>query len=300
MARHQKFSGLVDDVHDLSRHRSAVDVDVEDVQEDADAGFSLIKRFDGDYFAVSRRNDEISGGRHAIRIAEEVKTECGQDIEWQASPVVQKVRAGNAHQYAGASIVNSVGNNFQTPIFSCGGNCISSVDISCCSMTISEILILDFDAEIVNTRRTLERIPEHDPQWKPDVKSMPIGRLALHTARLPDFCTTILTTPTMDMAQSKFPALTFESTEHLLAELERSSEEARAHLTTATDGELQTVWKLSFGERVFAEGPRMLLYRTIFLNHMVHHRAQLGVYLRLLQIPVPGLYGPSADEPVRF
>jgi uncharacterized damage-inducible protein DinB len=164
-------------------------------------------------------------------------------------------------------------------------------------MTISEILLLDFDAEILNTRRTLERIPEHDPQWKPDPKSMPIGRLSVHTARLPEFCSTILTTPSLDMAQSKFPDLVFQSTAQLLTELERTSAEARAHLAAATDAELHHHWKLSFGPRVLVEGSRMLLYRTMFLNHMVHHRAQLGVYLRLLNIPVPGLYGPSADEP---
>lgn len=167
-------------------------------------------------------------------------------------------------------------------------------------MQISEILLLDYAAEIQNTRRTLERIPEADPQWKPDEKSMPIGRLALHTARLPEFCTLILTSPGMDMAQRKFPDFTFQSTAHLLTELDRTSTEARHHLEMATDTNLTSNWKLSFGDRVFVDGPRMLLYRTMFLNHLVHHRAQLGVYLRLLKLPVPGLYGPSADEPIVF
>ena len=166
------------------------------------------------------------------------------------------------------------------------------------SMNISEILLLDFDTEILNTRRTLERIPENDPKWKPAEKSMPIGRLALHTARLPDFCTTILTKPGLDMSKEKWPDIIFESTAHLLSELDRSAAEARHHLAMATDINLHTNWKLSFGEKVFLDSPRMLLYRTMFLNHMVHHRAQLGVYLRLLNIPVPGLYGPSADEPI--
>jgi uncharacterized damage-inducible protein DinB len=167
-------------------------------------------------------------------------------------------------------------------------------------MTVSEILLLDYDVEIANTRRTLERIPESDPQWKPDEKSMPIGRLALHVARLPEFCTTMLTTTGLDMAIRKFPDFIFESTAHLLSELERTASEARAKLASATDEDLQANWKLSFGDRVFLNGPRMLLYRTMFLNHLVHHRAQLGVYLRLLGIPVPGLYGPSADEPVNL
>jgi uncharacterized damage-inducible protein DinB len=163
-------------------------------------------------------------------------------------------------------------------------------------MTISEILLLDFDTEIANTRRTLERIPENDPQWKPHEKSMPIGRLAVHAARLPEFCSRILTTPELNMDKEKFPSLVFESTAQLLSELERTASTARAHLAASSDDELRTAWKLSFGGRVLIDAPRMLLYRTMFLNHLVHHRAQLGVYLRLLGIPVPGLYGPSADE----
>ncbi len=164
-------------------------------------------------------------------------------------------------------------------------------------MAIAEILLLDFDAEIANTVRTLERIPENDPQWKPHGKSMAIGRLALHVARLPQFLTRILTTKELNIATEKFPDIVFESTAHLLSELNRTSIEAKAHLAAASDEDLRKTWKLSFGDRIFVEGPRMLLYRTMFLNHIVHHRAQLGVYLRLLGIPVPGLYGPSADEP---
>lgn len=164
-------------------------------------------------------------------------------------------------------------------------------------MSIAEILLLDFDSEIAGTRRTLERIPENDPGWKPAEKSMPIGRLALHVARLPQLCTKILTTPELNMATEKFPDLIFESTAHLLSELERTAAEAKSRLAAASDEELKKNWRLSFGDRVIVDGPRMVLYRTMFLNHLIHHRAQLGVYLRLLKIPVPGLYGPSADEP---
>ncbi|HEY3939741.1 MAG TPA: DinB family protein [Bryobacteraceae bacterium] len=163
-------------------------------------------------------------------------------------------------------------------------------------MTIAEILLLDFDSEIANTRRTLERIPENDPQWKPHEKSMPIGRLAVHTGRLPQFCSRILTTDELDVGKEKFPDLVFESTARLLSELEQHAAAARAHLAGSSDEDLGRHWKLLFREKLFVEGPRMNLYRTMFLNHLVHHRAQLGVYLRLLNIPVPGLYGPSADE----
>ncbi len=164
-------------------------------------------------------------------------------------------------------------------------------------MTIAETLLLDFDPEIANTRKTLERIPEKDPNWKPDEKSMAIGRLALHVARLPEFATRILTSEELNMAKEKFPGFEFQSTAHLLSELERSASEAKSHLSGMPDAEMKKNWKLSFGDKVIVDGPRMVLYRTMFLNHMVHHRAQLGVYLRLLHLPVPGLYGPSADEP---
>ena len=163
-------------------------------------------------------------------------------------------------------------------------------------MTIAEILLLDFDAEISNTRRTLERIPENDPHWKPHEKSMPIGRLALHTARLPAFCTRILTTTEFDIDKEKWPDIIFESTAHLLSELDRTAIEAKGHLAASSDDRLKEAWRFLFKGKAVIDSPRMVLYRTMFLNHIVHHRAQLGVYLRLLHIPVPGLYGPSADE----
>ncbi len=162
-------------------------------------------------------------------------------------------------------------------------------------MTIAEILLLDYDAEIANTRRILERIPDN-AQWKPHDKSMPMGRLAVHVSRLPDFATMILTTDELQLANHKFPPMVFESTEKLLAELEKTSTEARKVLESATDEQLQTKWKLSWGDKVIADAPRAVLYRTMFLNHLVHHRGQLSVYLRLNEVPVPGLYGPSADE----
>jgi uncharacterized damage-inducible protein DinB len=111
-------------------------------------------------------------------------------------------------------------------------------------MTIAEVLLVDFDAEMASTRRTLERIPEDDPKWKPAEKSMPIGRLALHVARLPMFCTRIMTTAELDMSKEKFPDFIFESTAHLLSELDRTAAEAKAALMVATDDELKKNWRL--------------------------------------------------------
>jgi uncharacterized damage-inducible protein DinB len=163
-------------------------------------------------------------------------------------------------------------------------------------MTIAEVLLLDFDPEIESARRLLERIPEDNPDWRPHPKSMPVGRLAVHVATLPEFATTILTTDDLNLATTKFPPLVFEGREALLAKLEETSKKAREALAASSDEALMVDWKLSWGEKVLREGPRARVYRDMFLNHLVHHRGQLSVYLRLNEVPVPGLYGPSADE----
>jgi len=167
-------------------------------------------------------------------------------------------------------------------------------------MTISEILLQDFDAEMRNTRTTLERIPDVSPDFKPHEKSMPCGRLAVHVASLARFGTTILTTDHLDLAVAQFPTLIFESREKLLADFDTLSAEARGHLAAATDEYLEQNWKMSWGEKIIADHPRSLLYRIMFFNHLIHHRAQLGVYLRLNNLPVPPLYGPSADDRMGF
>jgi uncharacterized damage-inducible protein DinB len=164
-------------------------------------------------------------------------------------------------------------------------------------MKIAEVLLADFDPEINSTQRILRLVPETDPQWKPHPKSMPIGRLAMHTATLPKLCSIILSTPEMDMSKDKWPDFTFESTAQLLSVLEATSQEARKHLAASSDEDLQKNWRLAFQGKTLAEGPRLRLYRSMFLNHLIHHRAQVGLYLRLLEIPLPGIYGPSADEP---
>jgi uncharacterized damage-inducible protein DinB len=167
-------------------------------------------------------------------------------------------------------------------------------------MTISEILLQDFDQEMAGTRTTLERIPEANPEFKCHEKSMPMGRLAVHVATLPRFATNILTTDSLDLATAKWPDMNFVSRKKLLADFDALSAEARAALAKSTDEDLQKNWKMSWGDKPIADSPRSVLYRTMFLNHLVHHRAQLGVYLRLNNLPVPPLYGPSADDTMGF
>ena len=167
-------------------------------------------------------------------------------------------------------------------------------------MPIAEILLQDFDHEMAGTRTTLERIPADKSEFKCHDKSMPMGRLAVHVATLPRLATAILTTPGMDMATSNFPPLVFESREKLLATFDTLAAEARAALAKSADADLQRSWKFSFGDKIISDLPRSASYRSMFFNHLIHHRAQLGVYLRLNDLPVPPLYGPSADDRMGF
>jgi uncharacterized damage-inducible protein DinB len=161
----------------------------------------------------------------------------------------------------------------------------------------AELLLQDFDIEMAGTRKILERVPEEKIEFKCHDKSMAFGRLAVHVSTLPRFGVAILTTPGMDVATVKWPDMTFVSREKLLADFDALTAEARAALAGASDADLAATWKFSFGEKVISSSPRSLTYRHMFFNHLIHHRAQLGVYLRLNDVPVPGLYGPSADEP---
>jgi uncharacterized damage-inducible protein DinB len=165
-------------------------------------------------------------------------------------------------------------------------------------MTTAEILLQDYDHEMAGARRVLERLPDN-PEYKCHEKSMPLGRLAMHVATLPAFGKTILTTPGMNMADpnQKFPDNTWSNRDTALATFDANVAAARAALASLSDAQLAESWKFAFGDHVIANNPRSQSYRQFFFNHFLHHRAQLSVYLRLNDIPVPGLYGPTADEP---
>ncbi|MBW4039500.1 MAG: DinB family protein [Acidobacteria bacterium] len=165
-------------------------------------------------------------------------------------------------------------------------------------MTIAEVLLLDYDAEISNTRRTLERLPDDKADWAPHEKSMKLGKLAMHCATMPLFGSYILEDEGMDMANSKRPqtSLVFESRDLCLQRLDESASACRAAIASATDEHLTALWPFSFGEHIISNLPRAETFRLMCFNHLIHHTAQLGVYLRLNNLPVPALYGPSADE----
>jgi hypothetical protein len=167
-------------------------------------------------------------------------------------------------------------------------------------MSIAELLLTEFDAEMKTTRLTLERVPFDKNDFVPHPKSMPLGKLAPHVAELTGFGLTILTTPELDFGSAPSrPRPPFEQA-GLLKFFDESAAKTRDALKDVPDKAWTENWKLSFqGKTIFA-GSRFLAYREMFMNHLVHHRAQLGVYLRLNDKPLPATYGPSADDRMGF
>jgi uncharacterized damage-inducible protein DinB len=165
-------------------------------------------------------------------------------------------------------------------------------------MPMNQAFLAEFDQEMANTRKTLERLPDDKWDWKPHAKSGTIGWLANHVATFPGWLEQTLTTESLDIApggkQIQLP--TTKGRKEILAVFDESVPKARAALAKATDEQLMQTWSLlSNGQPIFAM-PRAAVYRGMIMNHLIHHRAQLGVYFRLNDIPVPALYGPSADE----
>ncbi len=164
---------------------------------------------------------------------------------------------------------------------------------------ISDLLLLEFDEEAKKTRAMLERVPMKE-DFKPHEKSMPLGKLAPHVAELPGFGVTILTTPELDFGTSTRTRMPFESPEQLVKGFNEGAEKVRTALRNTSDEAWNQPWKLSFQGKTIFSGSRFMAYRQMFLNHLVHHRAQLGVYLRLNDTPLPATYGPSADDRMGF
>ena len=165
---------------------------------------------------------------------------------------------------------------------------------------ITDLLLDEFDAEAQKTRTTLQRVAAGNGDFAPHTKSMPLGKLAPHIAQLAAFGSIILTEPGLDFATRTFTPLAFESADQLVRVFDEGMAKVRTALQATGDQKWTEPWKLSAGPRVIFEGSRFLAYRQMFINHIVHHRAQLGVYLRLTGAPVPSTYGPSADETLGF
>ena len=167
-------------------------------------------------------------------------------------------------------------------------------------MAIKDLLLTEFDEEMKKTRSMLERVPADKKDFAPHAKSMTLGRLAPHVAELAGFGLTVLTSPGLDFADGSHKPLAMESPEQLVRVLDEGSAKVRHALQNTSDEAFKENWKLSYQGKKLFEGSRFLAYRQMFLNHVVHHRAQLGVYLRLNETPLPSTYGPSADETMGF
>lgn len=166
-------------------------------------------------------------------------------------------------------------------------------------MTLSELFLPEFDNEIKGTRKTLERVPDGKFGWKPHEKSGTMGWLAGHLATLPMWAGVTVQQDSFDLmpgGKALEPPPAPKTTKELLALFDAKAAEGRAAIAGASDAELQKPWTLYKAGQQILTMPKFAVLRSFVLNHMIHHRAQLGVYLRLNNLPVPSIYGPSADE----
>ncbi len=164
-------------------------------------------------------------------------------------------------------------------------------------MTIAETMLPEFDHEMNTTRSLLERVPEDKADWKPHAKSMALGRLANHLATLPEWVVFTLGGTELDFMAPDAPrAPEFASTAQALELFDEHVKNARAALAAAQDEDLKVKWTLRAGERTIFSMPRIAVLRSSVLNHIIHHRGQLSVYLRLHDVPLPPIYGPTADS----
>ena len=163
-------------------------------------------------------------------------------------------------------------------------------------MSISQALLPEFDQEMANTRKMLDKFPDGKGDYKPHAKSMTLARLAGHVAEFGEWAKTTLEVEVLEIQPGMEP-LTATSRQQVLEVFDRNVAAARRAIEKATDADWAKTWTLKFGGKDIMAMPRTVVFRTMVMNHMIHHRAQLGVYLRLNEIAIPGMYGASADEP---
>jgi uncharacterized damage-inducible protein DinB len=164
-------------------------------------------------------------------------------------------------------------------------------------MSLSQSLLPEFDQEMSNTRRALERVPTDKFDWQPHAKSFTMGKLGTHLAMLPTWTSVTLDTSDLDVSQP-FDQPKPATTEELLALFDQNVAAARTALAGAADETFFQPWTLRNGDQTIFTLPKIAVMRGFVLNHVIHHRGQLTVYLRLNDLPVPSIYGPSADEPI--
>jgi uncharacterized damage-inducible protein DinB len=162
-------------------------------------------------------------------------------------------------------------------------------------MEIIPMLLKEMEQEAQTTRKMLGRIPDDKYDWQPHKKSMTIRQLGAHIAELPGWVSTTLTTDELDFAANPYEQVLINKTAELLELFEKSFADGKAHLSETNENELMRNWTLRNGDQIYSVSTKAEIIRMSFCQ-IVHHRAQLGVFLRLLDVPIPGSYGPSADE----
>lgn len=160
-------------------------------------------------------------------------------------------------------------------------------------MSIADTLLPEFDQEMATTRRVLERVPDERARWKPHPKSFAMGHLAQLLSWMPGWIANALQETSLNIDEA--PPYSFETTETLLAGFDENVRSARAAIASVRDEEYTVSWSLTQGDKVLFTAPRSAVVRT-HISHLVHHRGQMSVYLRLVDVPVPPIYGPTADE----
>lgn len=167
-------------------------------------------------------------------------------------------------------------------------------------MTISEMLLSDFDNEMANTRKALERVPQAKWDWTPHEKSKNMGWLAGHIAMMAGWGATTVQHPEFNMKKGEAPPPTPSTLADTLVLFDKGRDEFRAALIGKPDDYMMQPWSFKIDGEPVMTMPRSAMLRSMILNHIIHHRAQLTMYLRMADTPVPGMYGPSADEPQMF
>lgn len=164
-------------------------------------------------------------------------------------------------------------------------------------MSFSQSLLPEFDEEMKNTRKMLACVPDGKLDYQPHPKSMSLARLATHVAELPHWATITIDQDVLEMEPGYKPHIA-QSRAELIELFDKNVAEARLKIEAATDEHWQKIWTFKFAGQTVLAMPRAAVMRSVVMNHLVHHRAQLGVFLRLNDVAIPGMYGPSADEMV--
>ena len=162
-------------------------------------------------------------------------------------------------------------------------------------MTIADLLLPEYDLEVSKTRTLLALVPDAKLDFRPHPKSMPLGTLASHVSEIPGWMSMTLGTELLELGDG-FTPFRVATTRELLESLDTGASTGRAALAAAPDEAMDVIWTLKWNGEVMVSQPRSEVVRQFVMNHLIHHRAQLGVYLRLLDVPIPGMYGASADD----